>query len=242
MRNIKLTLEYDGTDFVGWQVQPNGRSVQRVIEQVLSQLLQEEVKTNAAGRTDAGVHARGQVANFRTETERDLGELQRGMNALLPADVVVVGVEEVPLEFHARYSAKARTYAYQIIRRPTSIARNYTWHVGYRMDPTLLTACSDMIVGEHDFTSFSKNGVSVDHRRCNVGKAQWIEREGLTIFEITANRFLYGMVRALVGTMIDVARGYRPLDDWPKIMEARDRSEAGMSAPAKGLFLDSVTY
>lgn len=241
-RNIKLTLEYDGTDFVGWQIQPNGRSVQGELENALAQLLQESVKTVGAGRTDAGVHARGQVANFRTNSTMGTHELQRGVNALLPADVVVLEVEEVPLEFHARYSAVARSYSYQIIRRPTALQRRFVWFVGYRLDHELLAVCAKSIVGERDFGSFAKTGSTENDRVCNVKHAQWVERNGLLIFEITANRFLYGMVRALVGTMIDVARGYTTLDEWNHILQVGQRSEAGMSAPAHGLFLDSVTY
>jgi tRNA pseudouridine38-40 synthase len=242
MRNIKLTLEYDGTEFVGWQMQPNGRSVQGELEKALAQLLQESVKTIGAGRTDAGVHARGQVANFRTNTAMGIDELKRGSNALLPEDVVVLAVEEVPLDFHARYGATSRSYSYQILRRPSALQRHFAWHVGFQLDLSLLSMCAETLIGEHDFGSFSKNGSSAGDHRCRVTKARWVYDGDMLIFEITSNRFLYGMVRALVGTMVDVARGHRSQNDWKTLVATPRGSEPGMSAPARGLFLDSVTY
>jgi tRNA pseudouridine38-40 synthase len=242
MQNIKLLLEYDGTDFNGWQYQPNGRSVQEVLEDALKQILREEVKTVAAGRTDAGVHARGQVASCKVERPIEPEELHNSLNGVLPEDVVVLNVERVDDGFHARYSARRRTYSYQIVRRPVSLQRKYYWQVGYRMDESLLHQLSAMIMGEHDFQSFAKNGTTTDHYRCMVQQAEWIIHDDAMIFHISANRFLYGMVRALVGTMIEVARGHRSLDEFPQILGAKNRSAAGMAAPPHGLFLDSVEY
>lgn len=242
MRNIKLTLEYDGTNFVGWQMQPNGRSVQEELEKGLQQILQEDCKTNAAGRTDAGVHARGQVANFLTASNISITRFAKSLNGVLPEDVAVIGVEEVDEKFHSRYSAKARRYRYNIARKPTALMRYYCWQVGYPLNLSLMSQCVELIRGEHDFQSFCKVEADVDHHRCVVHAAEWKERDSALEFDVTANRFLHGMVRALVGTMVDVGRGYTSMEEFRKILDARNRRIAGMAAPAKGLFLEEVLY
>lgn len=243
MENIKLVLEYDGTNFVGWQVQLNGPSIQEELEKALGQILQEPVTSVAAGRTDAGVHARGQVASFRTSKEVDPVLLGRGLNGLLPADIVVLSCEKAEESFHARLSAKARVYRYFLNRRPTAIRRNHSWYVGgYRIDQRLLQATADLVLGEHDFTSFCKTDRDVEHYRCTVERSTWTAEDSTLVYEIRANRFLYGMVRALVGTMVEIARGYRPFEDFAHILQAKDRARAGMAAPAKGLFLEQVIY
>ena len=201
MENIKLVLEYDGTDFIGWQVQPNGPSIQEELERALGQILQEPMTTVAAGRTDAGVHARGQVVSFRTSKEVDPVLLGRGLNGLLPPDIVVLSCEKVEESFHARFTAKARVYRYFLGLRPTAVGRNYRWYVGgYRIDQRLLQATADLIIGEHDFTSFCKTDTDVEHYRCAVERSTWTAEDSALVYEIRANRFLYGMVRALVGT------------------------------------------
>lgn len=242
MRNIKLTLEYDGTNFVGWQMQPNGRSVQEELEKGLQQILQEDCKTNAAGRTDSGVHARDQVVNFLTTSNVSITQLVKSLNGVLPEDVAVIGVEEVDEKFHARYSAKGRRYRYSISRKPTALARHYCWYLSYPLDLALMRQCIELIRGEHDFQSFCKVEADVDHYRCIVQAAEWKGRDANLEFDITANRFLHGMVRALVGTMVDVGRGYTSMEEFRKILDARDRRTAGMAAPAKGLFLEEVFY
>ena len=242
MRNVKLLIEYDGTNYCGWQRQENGRTVQGEIEIVLARVLQEQVNVIGAGRTDAGVHARGQVANLRTTSSLEHHEIQRALNGLLPEDIAVLNVGEVPLEFHARYSAKERTYSYTISREPTALLRNYSWHVVYKLhlDPMRWAAAS--ILGTHDFQSFCKANTDVDHHQCTVHMARWSEEGPLLKFEISADRFLHGIVRALVGTMVDVGRGYITLEDFLRILGKKDRKEAGMAAPAKGLVLESVVY
>jgi tRNA pseudouridine38-40 synthase len=242
MRNIKLTLEYDGTDFVGWQVQPNGRSVQEELEKALRQILQEECKTNAAGRTDSGVHARGQVINFFTSKTVTPQQLARSLNGVLPEDVVVLKAEDVDERFHARYSARSRRYRYAIARVPTALLRRYTWTLGYQLDVPVMQRCAEMIRGEHDFQSFCKVEAEVDHYRCVVHSAEWRETGTMLEFHIEANRFLHGMVRALVGTMVDVGRVYTPLEAFQEILEGRNRNAAGMAAPSRGLFLEEVLY
>lgn len=242
MRNIKLIVEYEGTNYVGWQRQQNGISIQGEIESVLNRILGEEVNVIGAGRTDAGVHARGQTANFRTTINRSLDEIRNGLNGLLPEDIVIHEIEEVPLEFHARYSAKARYYSYLISREPIALLRNISWQLNYKLDIGLLEKSADRFLGEHDFESFCKANSDVDHHRCNIIESVWKVDGSLLRFNIAADRFLHGMVRALVGTMIDVARGHIPFETYLAIFEKKNRSEAGTAAPAKGLTLEKIIY
>ena len=242
MRNIKLLIEYDGTNYVGWQRQENGKSIQGEIESVLLQILKEKVNVMGAGRTDAGVHARGQVANFRSETKLDFSSIKGGLNGLLPDDIVIKEVEEVHTDFHSRYSAKERQYSYTIVREPTALMRNLSWYVKYSLDVGLMQQAAMVITGKHDFESFCKANSDVDHHICNVNSAHWEENNLVLIFKISADRFLHGMVRALVGTMVDIGRGYTPMDDLMTILEKKNRTDAGMAAPAKGLVLEKIIY
>lgn len=242
MRRFKLTVEYDGTDFAGWQYQSNARTVQGELEKTLSQLLQEEVRITGAGRTDTGVHARGQVAHCETENPMNVRSINSGINALLPADIVVRSTEEVEKHFHARHSALWRKYRYTISQEPIAIGRTYAWHWGQHLDDELLKLCAAEILGEHDFQAFSKVDTNVEHFRCQVRRAEWNRKTSMVTFDIESNRFLYGMVRALVGTMVEIGRGHRPLKDFRRILDSKDRSQAGMAAPAAGLVLEKVIY
>lgn len=243
MRNIKLIIEYDGTNYVGWQVQPNGTSVQQTLEEGLRRLLQQDIQLTGAGRTDSGVHARGQVANCKIESGISPDSLRRGLNGLIPNDIVVLSAEEVPDSFHARNSARERFYRYQLAMVETALQRTFSWYVGgYALDLPLMTACAAQIVGEHDFTSFSKLDAGRDNFLCTVQCAEWRREASNLTFEISANRFLRGMVRTLVGTMVEIGRGHRPFQEFEKIIKAKDRRLAGMAAPAKGLFLEKVVY
>ncbi len=242
MRNIKLLIEYDGTNYCGWQRQENGLTIQAEIENVLSKVLQENVSIIGAGRTDAGVHARGQVANFRTETSLELKEIHSALNGLLPEDIVIHSVEDVHIDFHARYSAKERVYSYCITQRPTALTRLYSWHLNYNLKLDVMRWAAASIIGVHDFESFCKANSEVDHHRCNVMAAQWECEDARLKFTIRADRFLHGMVRALVGTMVNVGRGYTRLEEFVKILEKKNRSEAGQAAPAKGLVLEEIVY
>jgi tRNA pseudouridine38-40 synthase len=243
MQNIKLLIEYDGSDFVGWQNQTNGVSIQGELEKALAVILKEPITTNAAGRTDAGVHARGQVASFKTTKSVAPDLIQRGVNGLLPPQIVVLSAEQAPESFHARHSAKARVYSYHLGLQLTALRRNCCWYVGgYKIRQDLLQECADLLLKEHDFSSFSKLDTNVEHFRCTIGRSSWKRIDSELVFDIQANRFLYGMVRALVGTMVEVARGHRPAAEFQDILEAKDRSRAGASAPARGLFLEEVLY
>lgn len=243
MQNIKLILEYDGTGYVGWQLQPNGSSLQEELERALRQILQEEVGTVAAGRTDAGVHARGQVVSFTTAKNPELTALVKSLNGLLPPQMVVLSGEFADPSFHARYSATARIYRYYLALRATAIERDFSWYVGgFNIDSELLSRCSEQLLGEHDFGAFCKSNSDVEHHRCIVEVARWDREGSQLVFTIRANRFLYGMVRALVGTMVEVGRGHRTLEEFSTILDSRDRKMAGMAAPAKGLFLEEIVY
>ena len=242
MRNLKLVIEYEGTNYVGWQRQENGKSIQGEIEKMLRQITQEKVSLNGAGRTDAGVHAKGQVANFRSQTECSTKEIWSGLNALLPNDIVVHTVEEVPFDFHARYSAKGRRYSYSIRTVPSALLHHLSWYLKYSLDVEIMNRVAQAILGTHDFESLCRTNSDADHYLCSVTTSEWVQEESMLRYEICANRFLHGMVRALVGTMVDVGRGFTPLEDFLKILEKKDRSEAGMAAPACGLVLESVLY
>jgi tRNA pseudouridine38-40 synthase len=242
MRDIKLVIEYDGTAFVGWQTQANGRSVQEEITKVLDQILQEPVNLIGAGRTDSGVHARGQVASFRTSSTLGLGSIYSGLNGILPDDVYIRSVEEAPPGFHARYDARERVYRYFISLKPTAIGRFYQWYVKYDLHLSAMNDVAALILGEHDFESFCKYEADVNHYMCTVLHSAWTQSGETLVYEIRANRFLHGMVRALVGTMVDVGRGYTAAEGFSAIMGARDRRKAGMAAPPQGLFLEEVVY
>lgn len=173
-RTIKLILEYDGTEFVGWQHQENGRSVQDVVEKGLSQILQEEIRVIGAGRTDSGVHAKGQVASFRTESSLNCASIVRGINGVLPEDVVALDAEEAAEGFNARYDARSRRYEYVINNKATAISRKFSWVVKYKLDIELMKRCLDEILGLHDFESFCKSDSGVKHYNCDVFNAAWL--------------------------------------------------------------------
>ncbi len=242
MRNLKLVLEYDGTNFVGWQSQINGRNVQDEITSVISGVLQEQITLIGAGRTDSGVHARGQVANFHANSTLGVSSILNALNGLLPEDISVHSVEEIPEKFHSRFDARERMYRYYICPRPTAIERRYSWFVKYNLDLQPMNEVANRILGEHDFESFCKYEAEVDHYRCTVVKSRWEQMSGKIVYEVRANRFLHGMVRTLVGTMIDVGRGSLSVSEFEEILAAKDRQKAGMAAPPHGLFLEEVVY
>lgn len=242
MKNIKLEVEYDGTDFVGWQQQSNGRSVQGEIESVLSKITNQPCSLIGAGRTDSGVHAKGQVANFRSDTELSVEKLQHALHGLLPEDIVVKCVSEAPYEFHSRFSATAREYAYRITQVPVAIGRRYSWYVRCRLDAEMMNKAASSILGTHSFESFCKAGSEVVHYRCEVHRSEWEVRENDLRYHIRANRFLHGMVRSLVGTMVEVGRGYRDIQEFYSLCDKNDRENVGVTAPARGLTLEHVYY
>jgi tRNA pseudouridine38-40 synthase len=242
LRNIKLIIEYDGTDFAGWQFQPGQRTIQGLLEENLSSMLEEKISVLGSGRTDAGVHAAGQVANFKTSRDIPLKAFDEGLNSLLSRDVAVLKAEEAAENFHARFDAKSRRYRYQIVFRRSPLRERYAWRMLYKADPAILQDLAAQILGQHDFTSFSSTQAEVNNFICQIEKAEWTFTEDMWIFEVKANRFLHNMVRILVGTMIDMARGRMDHNDFEKILTAKDRTMAGKTAPACGLCLMEVTY
>jgi tRNA pseudouridine38-40 synthase len=242
MPAIRLIIEYDGTDYVGWQFQTNGHSIQEEIEKALRQILQVDVRVTGAGRTDAGVHARGQAASFLVEKEVKIDTLAKSLSSVLPHSIVVREAVKVRPDFNARYDATQRRYSYSISQEPTALQRNYCWQVFQTIDVDLMRKCAKQIIGEHGFRAFCKVDDDLHQHRCTVTSAEWTEKHKLLVFEIVANRFLHGMVRSLVGTMVNVGRGHTKMEEFAKIFESKNRSAAGMSAPAKGLVLEEIYY
>ena len=242
MTHLKLTIEYDGTDFSGWQSQANGRAIQDVIESAVAQVTGEKIRIHGAGRTDAGVHASGQVASLTLGADVDPLQLRGSINGVLPDDVVILNAELVPESFHARFSAVSRRYRYVIHRGPSALDRRTEWSVGWQLNTSYLMKSAEMFLGRHNFRSFSKTGSDVRDWMCDIHRSEWKELGSSLEYTVQANRFLYGMVRALVGTMVEVARSHRPITDISSILEAEDRGAAGMAAPAHGLTLVEITY
>jgi tRNA pseudouridine38-40 synthase len=244
VRTIKLTLEYDGTDYVGWQVQPNGRSIQAELERALSKLLKEPVKVTGAGRTDSGVHARGQVASFTTARAVPLRAFVAGVSALLPRDIAVVDAEEREPGFDARRSARGKIYRYRIVNRPVRapLERRWCWEIFRPLDVDAMSRAAGALVGRHDFSAFRASDCEAattvrEVRRLEVGR----EGERLVI-EIEATAFLKHMVRNIVGTLAEVGLGKRQPGSVEQVLASRDRTLAGVTAPAHGLCLEKVFY
>ena len=237
-----ITFSYDGGRYHGWQIQPNGVSVQEKLEWALSTLLREEISVTGAGRTDAGVHARMMVAHFDAP-ELDCEQLAYKLNRLLPQDIAVQRVEAVSDEMHARFSAKWRTYHYYIHTRKDPFLRAYSCEIHYPLDFAAMNEAGRRLMGYDDFGAFCKSGADVKTTLCQVTKAEWVQTSPTTwYFEITANRFLRNMVRAVVGTMIDVGRGRLSIEKFCKVIEGKQRTEAGESMPGNALFLEDIVY
>ena len=242
MTKYRLDLEYDGTDFKGWQIQPDQRTVQGELEEQLQILFGKLTRTTAAGRTDTGVHAYGQVVSFDGEDERDLYALRKSLNGMLPKDVVVKDASYKAPDFNARFSATGREYIYDIAYTERAIGRSYAWVRRDRLSLTGLRQAAGHILGQHDFTSFCVASEERESRVCDVRVCEWEENESGIRLTIGANRFVRAMVRSLVGTFVDVGRGFRDADDIPGILAAENRSAAGTTAPPHGLFLSRVDY
>jgi tRNA pseudouridine38-40 synthase len=245
MRTIRLTLAYDGTGFVGWQRQGKGVSIQGLIEEALSEIDGAPVVLHGAGRTDAGVHALAQVASARVSTSIADDQLTRALNAHLPPAVRVTRVVTAPDDFHARFGATGKAYEYRIWNGPTlpPFIRLYAWHVPEPLDVDAMQDASRAIVGEHDFAGF-RSARSVNHSTVRqVTTAGWRRAgESLLVFDISGTGFLRYMVRSLVGTLVEIGRRQRPASDMAALLARPDRSAAGRTAPARGLFLVKVAY
>lgn len=239
-----ITLSYDGTRYHGWQVQPNGPSVQEKLQWALSTILRQDIQVTGAGRTDAGVHARMMVAHFDVETmDFELQDLTYKLNRLLPQDIAIQKMEPVSDEMHARFSATSRTYHYYIHTVKDPFLRAYSCELHYPLDFQLMNEAAAILMTYEDFGAFCKAHADVKTTLCHITAAQWHQTSPSSwYFEITANRFLRNMVRAIVGTLIDVGRGRLSLDDFRKVVEGKRRTEAGESMPANALFLEEVKY
>ena len=238
-----ITLSYDGTRFHGWQIQPNGISVQGELQRGLSLLLREEVQITGAGRTDAGVHAKMMVAHFDTELEVDCKQLTYKLNKLLPQDIAVQKIEQVNKELHARFSAISRTYYYYIHTEKSPFYRHYSCELHYPLDFDKMNKAARMLLEYEDFGAFCKSHADVKTTLCKVTCAEWHQTSpSAWYFEISANRFLRNMVRAVVGTLIEVGRGRMTIDDFCRVIEGKRRTEAGESMPGNALFLVDIKY
>jgi tRNA pseudouridine38-40 synthase len=244
MRNLKLTLSYDGTEFHGWQHQPELRTVQGELRQALQKLLNHEVKVEGSGRTDAGVHAHGQVASVETIRTMDTDAVLRGVNALLPRDIRIFSVEEVGPDFHARRSARSKTYEYHVWRSPivSPFHARYVYAFRYPLDEEAVDLATRYFLGTHDFTSFCATACEVDERTRTIFDACWNRSDSTWVFRIRGNGFLQYMVRTIAGTLLEVGQGRRRPEQLPEVFDAHDRRLAGPSLPPHGLHLIQVEY
>jgi tRNA pseudouridine38-40 synthase len=245
-RNIRLQLQYDGTDFHGWQIQPNLSTIQGQITLALRQITSKEVQVNGSGRTDAGAHALAQVCNFLTHSKIPLPNFLKALNSLLPASIRVIEIAEAPEMFHSRYDAKGKHYRYRILnaRWCSPFDFRYVHHFPRSVDYTSMSRASELILGEHDFSSFCDSHAEAETKTRRVVSSFFVFDTKLNLIEynVCANGFLHHMVRNLVGTFLEVGRGKLRVEDVSTILHSRNRSSAGPTAPAKGLFLVSVGY
>ena len=242
--NIKLTVEYDGTRYRGWQIQACGDTVQSVLEKAVSTLVGAPTRITGSGRTDAGVHALGQVANFISEKELEPRRVARALNALTPDDITITSVEVAPDSFDARRQGRSRVYQYRILNRdtPSPFHRRYSWHVHDALDIGAMRQAIVCLQGEHDFSSFRAAACDAIHPIRTVYRVSLDQSGELVVFTIEATAFLRHMVRNIVGTLVEVGRGQRLPRSFAALLETRDRTKAGLKAPAQGLFLIEVKY
>lgn len=238
-----ITFSYDGTAYHGWQIQPHSVSVQEEIQKALSTLLRRPMEVVGAGRTDTGVHARKMFAHFDSEYELECPQLVYKLNKLLPRDIAVQQVERVDDDMHARFSAKSRTYHYYVHLDKNPFLRSYSWQVYGNPDFELMNRAAAVLMEYTDFTSFSKVNTDTKTNDCTITEAHWDRvADGQWRFTITANRFLRNMVRAIVGTLIEVGRGHMTIEQLRNVVDAKDRCRAGDSVPGNALFLVDVKY
>ena len=244
MNNYKVTIQYDGTNYAGWQIQLNSMTVQQKIVDAVEVVIRERVNLIGSGRTDTGVHALGQVANFRTEQELDLYKFRYQLNSILPADISITQIEKADENFHARFDAKSRSYIYLFTHSKSPFYFKYSHYFPQlnKMDLSELNKISNALIGEHDFTSFSRKNPDIDNKSCDISEIRWRRGKELSTFYITANRFMHGMVRTIIGTLLYTAG--QKLDEkyLIEILNQRNREEADESVPAKGLYLFKVRY
>jgi tRNA pseudouridine38-40 synthase len=244
LRTLKLTLAYDGTRFVGWQRQASGKSIQGLVEEALSRLEGGPISAHGAGRTDAGVHAEGQVASARVTFAHDAATIARALNAQLPPEIRVVAVEDAPADFHARFSARQKSYRYQIANTVvmSPFIRAFAWHVPEPLDRGAMQRAAASLLGTHDFSAFQSTGSDAATTVRTVTRSELIERDALLVYEVAGDGFLRHMVRAIVGTLVAVGRGWRRPEDMEALVAGAARAQAGATAPPHGLTLVKVEY
>lgn len=243
MQRFFIYLKYDGAAYHGWQVQPNARSVQAELERALSTLLRQELSVVGAGRTDTGVNARMMTAHFDTDATVDCKQLAYKLNRILPRDIAVDRVEPVSQDMHARFSATSRTYHYYVHTGKDPFAHAYSYELPFKVDFDKMNQAAAVLLTVSDFAAFCKSNSDAKTTLCRVTSAQWVRvSDGHWYFHITANRFLRNMVRAVVGTLIDVGRGKISMDDFTQIIAGKNRQQAGESVPGNALFLENIGY
>ncbi|KNF08052.1 tRNA pseudouridine synthase A [Gottschalkia purinilytica] len=244
MRNIKLIVEYDGTSYCGWQKQPNQPTIQETIENAIYKITKEDITLIGSGRTDSGVHALGQVANFYTNTSIPDIKIKDALNSVLPQDISIRESIEVLEDFHSRYSAVGKQYKYVIYNNKTRspILRNYSYHVSYKLNIDNMERGLKYFIGTHDFCSFMSSGSSIEDTVRSIQEAYLNRQEEIIEIYIKGTGFLYNMVRIIVGTLVDIGTGKIHYSEVPKIIESKDRGKAGHTSPAKGLYLREVFY
>jgi tRNA pseudouridine38-40 synthase len=243
-RTIKLTIEYDGTHYLGWQRQPQGMTIQQALEEAVEQITGATASVTGSGRTDSGVHARGQVASFQTESEIPAEKFQKALNAVLQRDIAVLVAEDVDEDFNARFSAKGKRYEYTIWNDPTRpvLNRHIVCHYRKRLDIDLMREGSQYLLGSHDFKAFESSGAASNTTTRTVTLAEWAHVGSELVFGIEANGFLYNMVRAIVGSLVEIGLAKQPPSWIGDIIASRDRTQAGPTAPPQGLCLMRVDY
>ena len=244
MKRIRLTVAYDGSNYCGWQIQPNGITVESVLNDALSRLTGEEIRVTGASRTDAGVHARGNIAVFDSNTTIPPERISYAVNTVLPDDVVVIKSEQVPADWHPRYCDSVKTYEYCILNRemPDPLRRRETWHVSFDLDVEKMRDAAAYLTGEHDFRSFCSIHTGAKSTVRTVYSIEIEQSADIITIRIQGNGFLYNMVRIIAGTLVSVGRGLRTPQDVGDMLEARDREKAEATAPPQGLILDSIRY
>ncbi|MDO4835550.1 MAG: tRNA pseudouridine(38-40) synthase TruA [Clostridia bacterium] len=244
MRRIRLIISYDGTNYVGWQVQPNGVSVQALLEKALFELTGEQIRVEGSGRTDSGVHAKAQVAHFNTEARMAADKFAIAMNMHLPPDIRVLFSEECDPTFHARFSAKRKVYSYTVQLGPHAdvFLRTTSLHLHYIPDVEAMQKAAAAVIGTHDFNAFKCADSSMENTVRTITRSEWNRNGNLLVYTVEGNGFLYNMVRILVGTMLEIGSGKRPVSDMENAIETGSRTSAGATAPARGLRLERVIY
>lgn len=242
MRNYKILIQYDGTNYAGWQIQKNLETVQQKIIDAIKILLKEEVSLIGSGRTDSGVHALGQVANFKTENEIDIYRFLHSLNSILPRDISVLKMEKVDLNFHSRFDAKKRSYIYLITQKKSPFYKDYSYFYPVNLNIEKLNEISRTFLGENNYTSFSKKNTDVENKNCLIYDLRWRKLKDQVLFYIQANRFLHGMVRTITGTLLRTVNYNDAESLIMNIFNSQNREEAADSVPAKGLFLYKVEY